>query len=149
MRTHSVYAPNDRLREHARGLLNAPRVDRHDLALEFEESRATTAEVLVEGRNFYPAMLADIEAARSSVHINQFGFRPGKIGDVFAQALIAKAGSGVPVRLVVDRQGSDPEGGSREFYERLTAAGVQVCVVRATKPRPFSAAAGSPRVSFW
>ena len=39
------------------------------------------------------------------------------------------------MRLVVDKQGTDPEGGSREFYERLTAAGVQVCVVRAMKPR--------------
>ena len=57
------------------------------------------------------------------------------MGDRFADALIAKAQEGVPVRLVVDRQGSDPEGGSREFYERLTGAGIQVCVTRATKLR--------------
>ena len=82
MPVRSVHVPNDRVREHARGLLAATRVDRHDLALAFEESRATSAEVLVEGRSFYPPMLADIEAATSSVHINQFGFRPGKVGDV-------------------------------------------------------------------
>ena len=42
------------------------------------------------------------------------------------------------MRLVVDRQGSDPERRSQEFYDRLIAGGVQVCVVRATKPRaPF------------
>ena len=73
-------------------------------------------------------MLADIASASSSVHINQFGFRPGLVGDRFAAALIAKAQEGVPVRLIVDRQGSDPERGSREFYERLTEAGIQVCV---------------------
>ena len=80
-------------------------------------------------------MLADIAAATSSVHINQFGFRPGVVGDRFAAVLIAKARDGVPVRLIVDRQGSDPERGSREFYERLTEAGIQVCVTRAIQPR--------------
>ena len=149
MRTHSVYAPNDRLREYARGLLNAARVDRHDLALAFEESRATTAEVHVEGRNFYPPMLADIEAATSSVHINQFGFRPGKIGDVFAQALITKAGSGVPVRLVVDEQGSHPFDATRDFYAALVDAGVQVVVTRATKLRASAGPLGSASPVRW
>ena len=105
------------------------------LSMAFEESSASSAEVLVEGRSFYPPMLEDIASASSSVHINQFGFRPGVVGDRFAEALVAKAAEGVPVRLVVDRQGSDPERGSQAFYERLTAAGVEVCVVRATKPR--------------
>jgi cardiolipin synthase len=41
----------------------------------------------------------------------------------------------VPVRLVVDRQGSDPDRSSRAFYERLLAAGIEVRVVRATQPR--------------
>ena len=57
------------------------------------------------------------------------------MGDRFAAALISKAQEGVPVRLIVDRQGSDPERGSREFYERLTQAGIQVCVTRATQVR--------------
>ena len=48
---------------------------------------------------------------------------PGRVGDAFADALIAKAAEGVPVRLVVDRQGSDPERGARDHYDRLTAAG--------------------------
>ena len=67
--------------------------------------------------------------------MNQFGFRPGSIGDEFAEALIAKASDDVPVRVVVDRQGSDPDRGSRGFYERLLAAGVDVRVVRATQLR--------------
>ena len=104
-------------------ILAAARVGRAELALEFEQTAASSAELHVEGRNFYPPMLADIASASSSVHINQFGFRPGMVGDRFAAALIAKAQEGVPVRLIVDRQGSDPERGSREFYERLTAPG--------------------------
>ena len=125
---------NEELRSHAERLLTTP-VSRGSLALAFSESSATSAEVLVEGESFYPPMLADIASASSSVHINQFGFRPGAVGDRFAEALAAKAAEGVPVRLVVDRQGSDPERASRELYERLSAAGVEICVVRATKPR--------------
>ena len=67
---------NDELRSHAERLLAVP-VSRGDLALAFEESSAETAEVLVEGKNFYPRMLEDIAGAQTSVHINQFGFRPG------------------------------------------------------------------------
>jgi cardiolipin synthase len=122
------------LREVALGLLSGP-VGRQDLRLAFAESRASSVDVHVEGRNFYPPMLEDIRAATSSIHINQFGFRPGVVGDAFADALVAKASEGVPVRLVVDRQGSKPEEDSRALYERLTAAGIEVCVTRATKPR--------------
>jgi cardiolipin synthase len=132
----------DALRSHAERLLDGP-VPRSALALAFEETSAATAEVLVEGTAFYPPMLEDIAAASSSVHINQFGFRPGLVGDEFADALIRKAEQGVPVRLVVDRQGSDPERGAREHYDRLTAAGVQVCVVRAVQARaPFGPLGG-------
>ena len=130
-----VAIPNEQLAAHAARLAAAPSVGRAELALAFDRSSASSVELHVEGRNFYPPLLADIAAATSSVHINQFGFRPGLVGDRFADALVAKAGEGVPVRLIVDRQGSDPERGSRELYERLTAAGIQVCVDRATQPR--------------
>ena len=115
---------NGELRSHADRLLASP-VSRGDLALAFEESAAETAEVLVEGKNFYPRMLEDIAAASTSIHINQFGFRPGAVGDRFAEALLAKAKEGVPVRLLVDSQGSDPERGTKDLYERLCAAGAR------------------------
>jgi cardiolipin synthase len=94
-------------------------------------SAASSAEVLVEGTSFYPPMLDDIAAATSSVHITQFGFKPGVVGDVFGDALVTKAAEGVPVRLVVDNRGSAPDKGSRGLYERLAAGGVQVLVNRA------------------
>ena len=130
-----ILVPNQRLADHAERLSSASEVGRGELALAFEHSSASSVELHVEGRNFYPPLLADIASASSSVHINQFGFRPGLVGDRFAAALIAKAQEGVPVRLIVDRQGSDPERGSRELYERLTEAGIHVCVTRATKLR--------------
>ena len=143
-----IAVPNDRIREHAERLAAGP-VNRAALALEFSESAASSAEVHVEGRNFYPPMLEDIRAATTSVHINQFGFRPGAIGDAFADTLIAKASEGVPVRLVVDRQGSKPEEDSQALYERLTAAGIEVCVVRATKPRAPVGPLGRDSATRW
>lgn len=122
------------LRARAERMLAAP-VRRADLALRFDETIASSSEVLVEGRTFYPRMLEDIESATSSVHVNQFGFRPGAIGDVFADALLRKAGTGVAVRVIVDRQGSDPDRSGRAFFERLLAGGVEVRVVRATQLR--------------
>src|SRR4051812_4037512 len=122
------------LRDHAQRLVSGP-VPRSALALRFDESRASSVETLVEGRSFYPRMLEDIASASSSVHIIQFGFRPGVVGDKFADALLERAAAGVSVRLVVDGQGSDPERGTRTFYERLSAAGIDVCVMRATRLR--------------
>ena len=139
---------NDRMLEHAERLAAGP-VTRAALSMAFEESSAFSAEVLVEGATFYPPMLDDIASASSSVHINQFGFRPGIVGERFAEVLVAKAAEGIPVRLVVDRQGSDPERGSRALYERLVAAGVRVCVVRATKPHVPVGPLGDGGASRW
>lgn len=139
---------NDEIGRHAERLLARP-VERSALALAFEESSAHEVEVHVEGRNFYPPMLADIAAASSSVHVNQFGFRPGRMGEAFAAALLERAAAGVAVRLVVDRQGSDPERGSSELYERLLAGGIEVCVVRATKPRAPHGPLGRAGATRW
>ena len=122
----------DDVRAHAERVLREP-VRLADLALAFDETVASTVAVQVEGRNFFPPMLRDIGSASSSIHINQFGFRPGAIGEQFATVLLAKAAEGVSVRLVVDAQGSRPDGSGRQFYERLLAGGVEVRVVRATR----------------
>jgi cardiolipin synthase len=136
------------LRDHAQGLL-AGAVPRSALALRFDESRATSVETLVEGSAFYPRMLEDVGSAASSIHIIQFGFRPGVVGDAFAEALLEKARGGVAVRLVVDRQGSDPERGTRAFYERLTSGGIEVCVMRATRPRATAGPLGGGGATRW
>ena len=143
-----IAVDRDGIHEHAERLLTRP-VALRDLAMRFPESRAASVEVLVEGSAFYPPMLADIRSASSSVHINQFGFRPGQVGEEFANALVEKLREGIAVRLVVDRQGSDPEGGARGFYERLTQAGAEVCVVRATKPRAQRGVLGTGGGTHW
>ena len=138
----------DPLSARADELVHRP-VRRADLALAFEETVASTVDVHVEGRNFYPPMLADVAAAESSIHVNQFGFRPGEISEAFASALLARAADGVRVRVVVDRQGSDPDRSSRPFFERLVAGGIEVCVVRAVQPRAPSGPLGAAIEKRW
>jgi cardiolipin synthase len=146
--TGGVRVANDEIADHAHRLLERP-IHNEDLALAFEESAAATTDLFVAGDSFFPRMLADIAAASSSVHINQFGFKPGVMGDQFAAALAAKSASGVPVRLIVDRRGSDPDVRSRSLYSELAAAGVTVCVVRATKARAQIGAIGAGGRTRW
>ncbi|HSK15892.1 MAG TPA: phosphatidylserine/phosphatidylglycerophosphate/cardiolipin synthase family protein [Gaiellaceae bacterium] len=145
----AILVPNDRIRAYARRLLARPRVARGELAIAFRESSASSADVHVGGTSFFPLLLADISRASSSIHINQFGFRPGRVGDAFADVLAAKAREGVAVRLVVDRNGSDPERGSRELFERLAAAGVEACVARATQIRAPAGPLGAASRNRW
>ena len=104
--------------------------------------------MLVGGPSFYPAMLS-IRGATSSVSINQFGFRPGHIGDTFAEALVAKAAEGVPVRLVVDRNGSDPEGSSRSSTSSPSPPRSRASTTRATKLRAADGPLGGGGVRRW
>ena len=119
----------DDARVRAERFVRAP-VRLGDLALAFDATTAATADVRVGGHAFVPLILDDIASATSSVHVNQYGFRPGEIGERFARALLAKAAEGVAVRVVVDRVGSRP-GRSGGFYERMRAGGVDVRVMRA------------------
>jgi cardiolipin synthase len=118
----------------ATGIVAQPSVSRADVALTFAPATVSSLKLMVEGRNFYPAILADIEAATESVHINQYGFKPGKIADWFVPVLEARAKAGVEVRLSVDGIGSAVNGISKPMFIRLAAAGVQIVVHDAAPP---------------
>src|SRR4029453_7174393 len=77
-----------------------------DAALDFAWSTAATAEPWVEGEQFFPRILADVAAARSSVHILMFGWREGDVGTRLAALLARKLADGVAVRVIVDGYGS-------------------------------------------
>jgi len=100
----------------------------HDAALPFAWSTASSIEPLVEGANFFPRIFADIEAARSSVHILMFGWREGNVGMRMATLLEKKLSEGVEVRVLVDGFGSRPYTEAREMFTDLAAAGAQVVV---------------------
>ena len=102
--------------------------DRH---LAVEESVAgnplsigNKAILLEDGAATYPAMLAAIRSAKHHVHLEVYIFEEDKAGQEFADALMARAKAGVQVRVIYDSFGS--KGTSKEFFERLKSAGVQV-----------------------
>ena len=97
-------------------------------ALPFAWSTAATIEPWVDGERFFPRVFADVEAARSSVHVLMFGWREGDVGMRMASLLERKLAEGLEVRIIVDGLGSRPYAQAREMFGRLAAAGAQIVV---------------------
>jgi cardiolipin synthase len=100
----------------------------HDAALPFAWSTAASLEPWAEGVHFFPRIFADVESARSSVHILMFGWREGEVGQRMAALLERKLREGVEVRAIVDSFGSRPYEQAREMFTRLAAAGAEIVV---------------------
>jgi cardiolipin synthase len=100
----------------------------HRAALDFAWSTAATMEPWVEGVNFFPRIFADVEGAKSSVHILMFGWREGRVGMQMTAVLEQKLAEGVQVRVIVDALGSRPYGAARAMFTRLAAAGAEIVV---------------------
>jgi cardiolipin synthase len=91
----------------------------HEMGVESEEFLTSIAgatgsqfepgnriDILNNGDEFYPAMLADIAAAQLSITIEAYIYWAGDIGRRFAEALAERAGSGVRVKILLDAIGS-------------------------------------------
>ncbi len=105
-----------------------PRTRPHDAALYFAWSTAATIEPLVEGASFFPRIFADVEEARSSVHILMFGWREGEVGTRMAELLKRKMAEGVELRVLVDSFGSRPYEQARDMFTDLASAGAEIVV---------------------
>jgi cardiolipin synthase A/B len=79
--------------------------------------------VLQDGALF-PTMLADIEAARHTVHLETFVWTAGEVERQFVDALCNKARAGVKVRLLIDALGGS--GATRSRLQQLRDAGVEL-----------------------
>jgi len=73
----------------------------------------------------YPAWLDAIAGAKKHVHFESYIIHEDATGQMFAEALIAKARQGVRVRLIYDWMGGLGKT-SRHFWSRLRAGGVEV-----------------------
>ncbi len=81
--------------------------------------------LLIDAAQNYPAWLAAIASARDHVHFESYIIHEDSAGQEFANALIAKAQEGVPVRLIYDWMGGFGKT-SGKFWNRLRAGGVEV-----------------------
>lgn len=88
------------------------------------------ATLLENGDEIFPAMIHDIERATKSVNLETYIFQPDRAGRMIADALMAAARKGVPVRLLVDAVGSQFKELKKEFDE----AGVQAYKYRPLQP---------------
>ena len=93
--------------------------------------------LLRDGTENYGAWLSAIDGARHSVNFENYIFRADAVGRRFADALMAKAREGVPVRVLYDWMGclwQVPFG----FWRKMRQAGVEVrCFNRPRLDSPF------------
>ena len=84
------------------------------------------AKLLENGDQIFPAMTADIRAAKATVDLESYIFQPDEAGRQFAAAMIDAAKRGVEVRLLIDDYGST----LGDLEEPLKQAGVKVRIYR-------------------
>ncbi len=80
--------------------------------------------ILNNGDRFYPAMLAAIEHAESSITIEAYIYWAGEIGLTFAQALAAAGQRNVRVKILLDAVGSASVG--KEILQILEKGGCHI-----------------------
>jgi cardiolipin synthase len=86
-------------------------------------SAGNECQVLQDGALF-PAMEADIAAAKCAIHFETFVWTAGVVERRFVELLSRKAREGLKVRLLVDALGAS--GGDDENLKRLVDAGVEL-----------------------
>lgn len=91
------------------------------LSLPFKDNEV---DVYTSGYEFFPALLAEIAAARHHIHLDVYIFEDDALGHLVADALISKAHQGVEVRLIYDDVGCWQVPSS--FFEHLREAGIDV-----------------------
>ena len=109
----------------------------HDLIVDSEEFLTTITgatgapmvpgnrlDILNNGDEFFPAMLADIERAEFSITIEAYIYWAGEIGLTFARALADRAQQGVRVKILLDAVGSSDIGD--EIVQQLEKSGCQI-----------------------
>ena len=79
---------------------------------------------ILQNGALYPAMEADMAAARHTIHLETFVWTQGELERRFVDLLIAKAREGVRVRVLIDAMGS--VGSDSKNLERLSDAGVHL-----------------------
>ena len=89
-------------------------------------SSANRVRLLRDGPATFDAMLELIEGAKTSVALESYIFRSDDVGHRFAERLLAAAGRGVNVRLLLDWIGA--RGTSRAFLRQLRRGGIDVQV---------------------
>ncbi|NJD26013.1 MAG: cardiolipin synthase ClsB [Betaproteobacteria bacterium] len=101
------------------------------MAAEFLAGNRLT--LLNSGGDYFPALIAEIAAARTEIYLESYIFADDEIGHAVAAALAAAAARGVRVRVLVDGFGA--RNFVRDFQPGLAAAGVHTMQYRPERGR--------------
>ncbi len=108
-----VSGPGEMIRRQARGTIGVPVLPGNSLDL------------ISDAASFFEALVADIDASLSSVHLEFYIWMPGGRADDVSNALIRAAGRGVKCRVLVDDVGGSELIGSQPHAD-MVRAGVRV-----------------------
>jgi cardiolipin synthase len=81
-------------------------------------------EILIDGKNTFPAMFEAIEGARSFINVEFYRFESDILGMKFCDILMEKAKQGVKVRIIFDDVGSWSL--SNKIIKKMRKGGVEV-----------------------
>mgnify|MGYP002853892458 CR=1 FL=1 len=90
-------------------------------ALPFKDNEV---DIFTDGYHLFHALLQDISKAQRHIHLDTYIFNDDALGNMMADALIAKAKEGVEVRVIYDAVGCWSV--SRTFFERMREEGIEV-----------------------
>lgn len=92
-----------------------------NLALPFGNNNL---QIFREGDEFFLRLIADLGAAKSSIHLDMYIFEDDALGSLIADVLIDKVRQGVEVRVIYDDVGCWHV--HADFFERMREEGVEV-----------------------
>jgi cardiolipin synthase len=104
-------------------------VEAHTLSRPIEGNRA---EVLVNGDQIFPAMLAAIRAARTTITFANFSYEDGEVAREITEALAERCRAGVGVNVLVDAIGSS--GMPKEHARTLAASNCHFARYKPVRP---------------
>jgi cardiolipin synthase A/B len=88
--------------------------------------------ILLNGEQIFPALLAAIRSARTSITYAQYFFEEGPVSENLVAALSERCRAGIAVHVLLDGVGT--VGMPRRYTDGLTEAGCQVKTFRAVRP---------------
>lgn len=112
-------------------------LDYLDTAAETRSSGRNIIQFLIDGDGVIAPVLAAIEGARYTIHLEVFQIQGDEIGQALAERLAAKSSEGVRVRVLLDEHGTQPDEKSKRATGELIAVMRQGGVDVRVRKAPF------------
>jgi len=89
-------------------------------------------QILLNGEQIFPALVAAVRGARTSITYAQYFFEKGAVADQLVEALVDRCQAGVPTHILLDGVGTLTM--PTRYRDALDQAGCQVKTFRAVRP---------------